>query len=186
MHKFLKKSEMKKKIIFFDGDGTLWYPKKTKNKEGPGWIYDLPISHKEHNEHLMLTPTTLSTIKKLKKKGIITVILSTHPHLPKEADVIINKKIKHFKLEGLFDEVHATREYHGSKGEFMIKILKKRKIPKKYALIVGDSYNWDYKPARDIGVDAVLIKSEFIQRKFPNTKRIKRTISKLSDIFDYI
>lgn len=177
---------MKKKIIFFDGDGTLWYPRKTKNKKGPGWIYDLPGSDEYHNNHLTMVPTAVSTIKKLRRKGILTIILSTHPHVPKEADVVINKKIKHFKLKGLFDEVHATREYHGSKGEFMIKILKKRKIPKSKALMIGDSYNWDYKPAKAVGIDALLVESEFIQKTFPHTKRIKRTIKKLRDIFEYI
>lgn len=176
---------MKKKIIFFDGDGTLWYPKKTKYKEGPWWIYKLPEKSKEHNKHLMMTPSTLQTIKKLKKKGVILIILSTHPHTPKEADAIINQKIKHFKLDGLFDEVHATREYHGSKGEFIIKILKERKIPKSKALMVGDSYNWDYKPAKDKGIDALLIESEYM-KKFTKDKRILKTIKNMKDILNYV
>ena len=96
--------------------------------------------------------------------GIIIVILSTHPHPPKQADAIIKQKIKHFNLKDLFDEVHATREYHGSKGEFMIEILKKRGIPKSKALMIGDSYNWDYKPAREVGIDALLIESEYMKK----------------------
>lgn len=176
---------MKKKIIFFDGDGTLWYPKKTKYKKGPWEIYKLAGSHKEHTKHLIMTPTALSTIKKLKKKGIITIILSTHPHPPKIADAIVKHKIKHFNLKELFDEVHATREYHRSKGEFMIKILKKRKIPKNKALMVGDSYNWDYKPAKDVGIDALLIESEYMKKHIVG-KGIKNTIIKLSDVLKYL
>jgi FMN phosphatase YigB (HAD superfamily) len=176
---------MKKKIIFFDGDGTLWYPKKTKYKEGPWWIYKLPGGAKEHNKHLIMTPSALSTVKKLRKKGIILVILSTHPHQPRKADAIIEQKIKHFKLDGLFDEIHATRDYHGSKGEFMIEILKRRKIPKSKALMVGDSYNWDYRPARNNGVDCLLVQSEYM-KKHPAAKRIKNTIKKLSDIFKHL
>ena len=38
-----------KKIIFFDGDGTLWYPKKTKYKEHPVWLYRDPITKKNNN-----------------------------------------------------------------------------------------------------------------------------------------
>jgi len=172
---------MKEKIIFFDGDGTLWYPKKTKYSKHPVWIYK-DKRFKNHLNHLIMTPSALLTIKRLKRMGVITVVLSTHPHPPKEADAIIKNKIKHFELEDLFDEVHATREYHGSKGEFMLKVLKERKIPKSKALMVGDSYKWDYKSAKEKGIDALLIKSEYGHVKIPDKKIIK----KLSDIFQHI
>lgn len=177
--------EMKKEIIFFDGDGTLWYPKKTKYQEKPHWIYSLDESSGVHCEHLIMIPTVLSTLKKLKKAGIITVLLSTHPHSPKEAASIINHKVSHFKLEGLFDEIHATREYYSSKGEFIIAILKNRGISKCKALMIGDNYRWDYKPVRDVGIDVLLIESDYM-KKDPGGKKIKRTIKKLSDVFNHI
>jgi len=127
---------MKKKIIFFDGDGTLWYPKKTKYTKHPVWLYK-DKRFKNHINHLIMTPSALSTIKKLKQMGIIIIVLSTHPYPPKQADAIINRKIKHFELGELFDEVHATREYSGSKGKFMLKILKERQIPKSKALMAS-------------------------------------------------
>lgn len=169
--------KMKKKIIFFDGDGTLWYPKKTKYARHPVWLYK-DKRFKNHINHLIMTPSALSTIKKLKQMGILTIVLSTHPHPPKEADAIINHKIKHFKLDKLFDEVHATRVHSGSKGEVMLKILKRRKIPKSKALMVGDSYIWDFKPAEENGIDALLIESEY-----EPMKKQAKTIKKLSDIF---
>lgn len=172
---------MKKKIIFFDGDGTLWYPKKTKYSKHPVWLYK-DKRFKNHTNHLILTPSALSTIKKLKQMGIITIVLSTHPHLPKEADAIIKHKIKHFELDELFDEVYATREYSRSKGEFISKILKKRKIPKSNALMVGDSYKWDFQSAKENGIDALLIESEYE----PMKKQVKKTIKKLSDVFEHI
>ena len=172
---------MKKKIVFFDAEGTLWYPKKTKRARHPVWLYK-DKRYKNHTDHLVMTPSALSTIKKLKEKGIITVVLSTYPYPPKEADALIRGKIKHFKLEELFDEIHATRAHHESKGEFMLKILARRKIPKSKALMVGDSYKWDFKPAKDRGIDALLIESEYVQ----NEKHPDRTIKKLSDVFKYI
>ena len=175
---------MKKKIIFFDGDGTLWYPKSTKYTKKPHWIYLQSKNTGDHYNHLVMIPTVLSTLKKLKKMGVITVLLSTHPHPPKEADSIINHKISHFNLGDLFDEIHATREYHGSKGEFVVKILKERSIPKTKALMVGDHYRWDYKSARAVGVDALLIESEYMQKEI-QSRRIKKTIKKLSDIFNH-
>lgn len=176
---------MKKEIIFFDGDGTLWYPKKTKYQEKPHWIYSLSKDVAVHYKHLIMAPTVLVTLRKLKKLGVITILLSTHPHSPKEADFIINHKVSHFKLNGLFDEVHATREYYGSKGEFILKILKKRGIPKTKALMVGDHYHWDYKPAKEIGIDALLIESDYMKKDHQG-KKIKRIIKKLSDIFNHI
>jgi len=172
---------MKKKIIFFDGDGTLWYPKKTKYSKHPIWLYK-DKRFKNYAAHLIMIPSVLSTIKKLKQMGIITIVLSTHPQSPKEANVIINHKMKHFKLKDFFDEVHATKMYPESKGEFILKILSRRKIPKSKALMVGDSYKWDYKSANEMGVDAVLIESEYE----PMKKQVKRTIKKLSDIFEYL
>ncbi len=174
-----------KKIIFFDGDGTLWYPKKTKYKEKPHWVYALKESEQAHCKHLIMIPTVLATLKELKKRGIITIILSTHPHPPKEADVVIRNKVAYFKLGELFDEVHATREYHSSKGEFIVKILKERGIDKSKALMIGDSYKWDYNSARGVGVDALIIESDY-RRKDDQAKKIKRTIKRLSEVLNYV
>jgi len=162
-----------KEIIFFDGDGTLWYPKETRHTEKPHWIYSTERSLDEYCKQLMLIPWVLSTLKKLKKMGIITVILSTHPHEPEEAAVIINHKVNHFHLHDLFNEVHATRHFHGSKGEFMVNILEKRGLPKNRALMIGDNYQWDYRSVRNVGIDAVLVESEYL-KKDSQGKRVKR------------
>ena len=47
--------------------------------------------------------------------------------------------------------------------------------------MIGDSYYWDYKPARDVGIDALLIESVY-QKKDPQGKKVKKTIKKLSEI----
>ncbi len=181
MPKISNLPNMKKKIIFFDADGTLWYPKKTRYSKHPVWLYK-DRRFKDHINHLVLTPSALSTIKRLKKLGIITVVLSTNPHPPAKANAILKHRIKHLKLQNLFDEIHATRAHYDSKGEYMLNILKKRKIPKTKALMVGDSYKWDYKSAKERGIDALLIASEYE----PMRKKVKKTIKKLSDIFAYI
>ena len=48
--------------------------------------------------------------------------------------------------------------------------------------MVGDSYRWDFEPAKNSGVDALLIESEYESLKH----KAKRTIKKLSDIFNYV
>jgi phosphoglycolate phosphatase-like HAD superfamily hydrolase len=176
----------KKKIVFFDGDGTLWYPKKTKHSDKSHWIYSLPGTHKDHCHHLMLTPTTVATLKKLKRMGIITIILSAHPQDKKLAYEIINHKIKHFKLAGLFDEVHPTRTDEAEKGRVVLKLLKKYNLPKKSALMVGDNYTWDYKSVRSVGVDALLIKAEHHLKNHPGARRVRRVIDQLKDVLDYV
>lgn len=170
----------KKKIIFFDADGTLWYPIKTKHTVLPHWLY-LDKSIKDKHPHLTLIPTVKNTLRKLKNLGVITIILSTHPHEISKAYQLLNKKVEHFKLKEFFTEVHATREYHASKGEYINEILKKLKIPKTKALMVGDNYLWDYKPAKKVGVDALLIESAYMKKD----KRI-RTIRNVSEILNFV
>jgi len=181
-----------KKIIFFDGDGTLWYPKKTKYEEHPVWLYRDPVTKKTITisadkkavKYQMLIPTVLPTLRKLKKLNIILVVLSTNPYPPKEADASTKGRVKHFQLGDLFDEVHATRDYHSSKGEFMLKILRERGIPKNKALMVGDSYNYDIKSALNVRIEGVLIETKY--NKHPANKRIKRKINKMSELLDYV
>jgi FMN phosphatase YigB (HAD superfamily) len=181
MRKNITMINMKKKIIFFDGDGTLWYPKKTKYTKHPVWLYR-DKRFKDHTNHLVIIPSVLSTLKRLKRMGIITIVLSTHPQPPEEANAIIKHKIRYFKLDKLFDDVYATRVGPRSKGEFMLKILKRLRIPKSKALMVGDSYKWDFEPAKKRGIDALLIESEYEPMKY----KVQKTIKKLSDIFAHI
>ncbi len=173
-----------KKIIFFDGDGTIWYPKNTKRKIAPHWIYhDKKIGDK-HLEHLILTPSTLATLKKLRKLGIILILVSTHPHPPKEADILMKKKVIYLKLDSIFDEFYSSRDYPEGKGELIIRILKKKHIPKSKALMIGDSYRYDYLSAKKVGVDAFLIKSDYMSSAYMSSaaKRVKKVINQLRDI----
>lgn len=153
---------------------------KTKHTILPHWLY-LDTSIKDKHPHLMLIPSVESTLKKLKKLGIITVILSTHPHEKDEAYTILNKKVKHFNVGEFFTEVHATREYHESKGEYITEILKRLNIPKTKALMIGDNYLWDYKPAKKVGVDALLVESLYMKKD----KRLK-ILKKFSDVLNYV
>lgn len=174
-----------KNIVFFDGDGTLWYPKATKYEIPPVWVYHSPETAKDPNRHLELTPTALSTIKQLKSRGVYLAILSANPRPPEEANAIMQEKVRHFRLQALFDEVHATQAYAGSKGEFMLDILKRTGFPKGQALMVGDHYEWDYKPAQDRGIDALLIESGY-RKTSPGAARIRRVIRSLKDVLDHI
>ncbi|MBU4579919.1 HAD hydrolase-like protein [Patescibacteria group bacterium] len=171
----------KKKIIFFDGDGTIWYPQSSKRKKAPHWIYSDKNIGDNYLEHLILTPSALVLLKKLKKLGIILILLSTYPHFPKEADILQKAKIKHFKLEEIFDDFYTSRNKQEGKGEAIVRILRKKHILKSQALMVGDSYRFDYLSAKRVGVDALLIKSEYMKHP-PRGRKIQKTISDLKDL----
>ncbi len=172
-----------KKIIFFDGDGTIWYPKKTKRSVAPHWIYKDATIGKDFLDHLILIPLVLKTLKELKKRGFIIVLISTHPHSPKVARALLREKITYFKLEKFFDEFHAARDYPEGKGEIILEVLRKRNIFKSQALMVGDSYAYDYWSAKQVGVDCLLIKSEYLK---PEGRRVKRTITRLDDVLTFL
>jgi FMN phosphatase YigB (HAD superfamily) len=173
---------MKKRIIFFDADGTLWYPHATKRARHPVWLYlDEQLKH-TYLEHMSLTPQAVETLKSLRNHGIMRVILSTHPHEAEEAARRLGEKVRHFELVELFDEVHATAEYPEAKGEKILEVLKRHKLTKNDALMVGDSYKWDYLPAVEAGIDAVLINSDYHQENREN-EPADNVINELDDLF---
>jgi FMN phosphatase YigB (HAD superfamily) len=45
--------------------------------------------------------------------------------------------------------------------------------------MVGDNYVYDYKPARDIGVEALLVESDYMKKD----KKLK-TVKRLSDLLE--
>jgi FMN phosphatase YigB (HAD superfamily) len=171
-----------KKIVFFDGDGTLWYPKKTKRLQKPHWVYQ---KHKNYKPHLVLTPTAISTLRALRRREILIILLSTHPHPPKEADAVLRDKVVHFKLDEYFNTIIATKDKPHSKTQHILHTLKRFGLPKSQGLMVGDSYKWDYQPARQAGIDAVLLDSDY--RKADHAaKKVKRVIENLSGVLEYI
>lgn len=149
-------------------------PKKTKWQQKPHWVYQ---KYKSYKPHLILTPTTISTLRTLQRKKVFMVLLSTHPYPPKEADVVLKNKVFHFKLDKLFDKIIATRNQPNSKTQYILRVIKKLSIPKTQALMVGDSYKWDYQPARRAGIDAVLLDSEY-RKKDDKGRNVKRVIKK--------
>lgn len=175
----------KKKIIFFDGDGTIWYPRSSRRKKAPHWIYSDKNIGDNYLKHLILTPSALVSLKKLKKQGIILVLLSTYPHIPKEADILQKAKIKHFKLEEIFDDFYTSRDKQEGKGKAIVRILHKKHISKSQALMVGDSYRFDYLSAKKVGVDALLIKSDYMKHS-PRGKKIQKIINGLKELAEIL
>ena len=75
----------------------------------------------------------------------------------------LNNKVKHFGLDKIFDHIYSARPFPWGKGKVMKSILKKLRMPKSKALLVGDSYVYDYLSARKVGIDCVLLKTPYLE-----------------------
>ncbi len=114
----------------------------------------------------------------LKKRGVTLIALSTHPHTRQEADIRMQGRIKRLKLDKIFDEIYTARPYPWGKGKVMLSVLKKKGIPKTKALLVGDSYLYDYCSAKAVGIECLLISTPYIE--YP--VRGKETVNTITDI----
>ncbi|MFH0927746.1 MAG: HAD-IA family hydrolase [Candidatus Micrarchaeota archaeon] len=169
-----------KKIIFFDGDGTVW-------RLRPGTLFKHPVdawkksrSSEEARGHFEVPDSHIRILRLLRDSGIYLVILSTSPHTKRYANKKLTETVRHFKLDRIFNEIHAADDYPGSKGEHMLRILLKRRIKKKEALMVGDSQKWDYSPAKKVGIDALLLRRSY------NRACIVRKIDGLDEVSNYL
>lgn len=176
---------MKKKLIFFDGDGTLWYPESTKHTVAPHWIYSDKTIGKDYLKHMVIIPSVLQIFRKLKKRGISIVLLSAHPHSPEKAMLLLKSKVLHFKLGDFFDSYYASKNHPDEKGKMMVSILKEKGVSKSQALMVGDSYKYDYLSAKKVGIDALLIKTDYMKHP-ARGRKISKTIENIKDVLKYI
>ena len=72
-----------------------------------------------------------------------------------------------------------------AKGKFISEILLRYRLNKKDALMVGDTYLWDCKSAKDVGVEALLLDSEY-RTNCRSGKRARRVIRTLIEVLDYV
>jgi len=172
-----------KKIVFFDGDGTLWYPKSTKRTRKPHWIYYDPKIKKVYLKYLSLTPGVVKTLMKLRGLGMMTVVISTNPRKARAADAEVKAKVRHFGLEELVDEVHAARPVPSGKGAVIRRVLRRHGLSRSAAIIVGDSYTFDYLAAKNVGVEGLLMDTPYLS---PGAGRVKHKIKKLEEIMPYV
>ncbi len=175
---------MKKRIVFFDAWGTLWYPKLTKNIADPSWVFRHERTKGNIYKHIELTPGAKQILKRLKAKGIKRVIITWVKH---KSEHKIPQLMAHSGISDLIDEYHAVNSDDGAiKAKTIEKVLKKLKMKKSEALMVGDFYWHDYKPVRDHGIDTVMFHSEFQNTRWPVTRRIKRKIKHFNELQKYL
>ena len=132
---------------------------KTKRTEKPHWVYHDLETKDNYLEHIELTPKTKETLEALNENGTYLVVISANPYAEDIAIKEIKERLEHFGLVSLF---HSVRSSLGSdpqgKAGVMLDVLKVLNLNKEDALMVGDSYFYDYMAAKDVGIDAFGLK----------------------------
>ena len=180
-----------KEILFFDADGTLWYPKKTKYNEKPWWIYSHPKIKANQLRHFALIPHVKRALKKLNEKGLTLVLISQVPYTKKVAFQKLRRKTKHFGIYEFFAEIRpsyqpAHKDHPDPKTIAILEVLKKRKIPKSKALMIGDSYTHDYLAAKSCGIDCLLICAFKHTEDDKQYRRVRNKIKNLNEVLKYV
>jgi len=67
----------------------------------------------------------------------------------------------------------------------MARILKRRDLSRRSALMVGDSYVWDYLAEKNEGIDGLLIDTPYRQTS-GGAGRIKRLIKNIDEVLPYL
>jgi len=170
----------KKRVVFFDGDGIIWYPRGRKKETPPYLIYRKYKKERDYLPRLKLAYGIVKTLKKLKKEGKTLILISTMPYDSVKANKLLDNKIRYFKLDNIFHEWYAIENIQEAKGLFMVELLKEKNILKKHALIVGDSYRYDYLSAKKVNIEALLLENPYT-KIFPKAKNIK-TIKNITEL----
>jgi len=68
-------------------------------------------------------------------------------------------------------------------GVVIARVLKRPKLPKSSALMVGDSYVWDYLAAKKVGIDGLLMDTIYLNK---SARQVKRKIKNIDEVLRYI
>ena len=114
------------------------------------------------------------------------MVISANPYAEDIAIKEIKERLEHFGLVSLF---HSVRSSLGSdpqgKAGVMLDVLKVLNLNKEDALMVGDSYFYDYMAAKDVGIDAFWIENSVgkVPEVMPSDLQ---SIKEMSDILDIL
>lgn len=173
-----------KRIIFFDGDGTLWYPKSTLRTRPPQWIYQAGVFEDPVSE-LIATPGASEILQALGEMAIRRVLLSASPLPEQEAIADRIRVAQQVGIYHLLDEIQVTPGSREGKGAKIIGLLARDGLNKEDALMIGDTLDWDYQSAVDTGVDGLLLTTGYHQNGIESL-RGDRLIRQLDEVLDYI
>jgi len=73
------------------------------------------------------------------------------------------------------------------KTNVILRVIKSMGIEKDQALMIGDSYFYDYQAAKDSGIDAYWIRNEVAKRpeRFPSDLKALNEVYEIVDLYDW-
>lgn len=160
------------KAIFFDADGTLWssvnglHPDIVRNK-----IIDLYLIGNDMtevmnyvDEELQLDPKLIPVLKILKENGVKVGVISNH------IQECLTAIIEHLGIREYFDVIVTSSLVQAKKEELApIKYaMFQLGVRNKDVIMVGDSYERDILPSRELGIDAYLLRMDYNLNKDSN------------------
>lgn len=131
------------------------------------------------------TPTARETLIELGDRGIWRVLVSASPLKPKEGLAHRKAVAEHVGVLDLLDEVHVTPEVEGAKGNTIATWLEEKNFTTDAALMVGDVYEWDILPALKVGVEGLLIASDY-ERVASQRHATQTIIEDVADVLRYL
>ena len=179
-------STVGKRIIFFDGDGTLWYPRATKRTRKPHWVYHDSAIKDNFLVHLELAPKIKETLNLFLEQGVYLVVISASPESEEVAMKEMHEKLEYFGIEKLFYTYRVSAgDNPEGKASIILEILEELNLKKEDAVMVGDSYYYDYLAAKNIGIDALFIENTVskMPSEIPEDLQVIREISDLLWVF---
>ncbi len=177
-----------KKVVFLDGDGTIWYPKSTKRTQKPHWIYHDLKTKENYLEHMELAPKIIETLETLHSSGVQFVLVSANPEPPEIAEPELLEKLEYFNILNFFTSYHSSLgDDPMDKTNVILRVIKSMGIEKDQALMIGDSYFYDYQAAKDSGIDAYWIRNEVAKRpeRFPSDLKALNEVYEIVDLYDW-
>ncbi|MDI9355168.1 MAG: HAD hydrolase-like protein [Cyanobium sp. MAG06] len=118
-------------------------------------MYHDPETKDNYLEHLELTPNVKETIQKLYDLGLYLVVISANPRSEDVAIEEIKERIKYFAISDLFYSIRSSPgDNRDGKANILLEIINELGLKKEDAVMIGDSYFYDYEAIKKIGVDA--------------------------------
>lgn len=172
------------KLIFLDADGTLWFPRETQRTYKPHWIYLNPETKDNYLARLELAPQIRETLVWFREQEYWVICLSAHPHGHAGRPELAGK-LEYFNLHDLFHDYYTSSgNDSGDKARLMREILTNYQLSPEQALMIGDSYTFDYCPAEQEGISAYWIEN-YPWDKSQN-EEVPQDISKIQEVYQVI
>lgn len=131
--------------VFLDAEGTLYVPRAGRNSED-FWERGEPTLPRAV-ETFRLDPDASEVLLALRREGTQVVVASRH-----QPDLLRSMLI-HFGIWHFFEDVLVGNDKAG----MVTAYLDERDLPRREALMVGDTPLMDVHPFLDAGIDAVLL-----------------------------